>query len=95
MPRNDEPVTLADRAAKAAFDAIDHTLNAGGAKARHIFIIIDGEGCPVGEPNASVGARGYEDDSDLLAELLGHAEELGREMGIGVNVITPTAQGQG
>lgn len=97
MPRNEHPVTAIDQAANKAFEVIDWYLDQRGAAARHIFLIIDATDQPEGEPNATMAARGYEDDSEVLAELLQHAREVGKEMGVSVYVLdsSESTPGQG
>lgn len=95
MPVSETPKTLVDRAADEAMKAAERHLNEHGAEPRHMLVIIDAKGQPADEPNATAAGHGYDNDRDVLAELLTHAHELGKEMGVEVNVISPTVRGQG
>lgn len=89
------PVALVDQAAKEAFDTVKAVLGRVGGKARHIFIVIDGEDLPEGEINATLAGHNYDGPEDLFAELLDHAEQVGRKIGASVNVLRTPTVGQG
>lgn len=81
MPVNERPATKVDEAAENGLEIIRWSLAHKGREARHILIVIDAE--PIaGEPNATVAGYGYEDNRDVLTEILQHALELSKEMGV-------------
>ena len=90
------PRTLVERAADRGMSAIEDALGVEDAEAHRIFVIIHASKVPGGEPDCTVAGRGYEDGRELLAELMGHASGVAKELGLRMHVFPDVRQaGQG
>lgn len=91
LPRlsySDEPTTVVERAAAAAMRAAELECERNGAAAQHVFVIVHADDVPAGELDCTVAGAGYEDSTDLLAELLGHAERVAAAGGMRLQIHT-------
>jgi hypothetical protein len=96
---HEEPRTLLDRAAQAAMEAARETLAREGATLDQLFITLNASGQPGGEPNATSAADGEALPEDfgersqmILAFLVGHAVEVGKQIGVTV-LVAPIGHG--
>jgi hypothetical protein len=96
---HEEPRTLLDRAAQAAMEAARETLAEEGATLDQLFITLNASGQPGGEPNAASAADGDSLPEDLrerstmiFSFLVGHAVEVGKQIGIKV-LVAPIGHG--
>lgn len=82
-----EPRNLVERAADAALHAATGELAAAGAAAARVLVLVQADDVPAGEPTAATAGHGeLEDGRDVIAMLLEHAVEAGRELGLDVKI---------
>lgn len=82
-----EPRNVVERAADAARWSVERQLEAEGARAVRIFIAVQAEDVPEGEPDCTTHGHGFEDGRELFIELLIHAKGAAKELGLAVHVI--------
>lgn len=86
-----EPSEFANVAADAGMKGIEAFLALHGARARHIFIVLDIDPATMPDPSAENGTmagQGYDGPEEVFEELLDHARQVGAEMGVQVNIVT-------
>jgi hypothetical protein len=88
------PDTAAGRAAAAALEAVERSLESEGASMEHVFVTVHAGGVPTGDDCCTAG-HGFDDPRDLLAELLSTVTSIGKPLGVDVDLIFPAAKGQG
>jgi hypothetical protein len=96
---SEDPRNLVERALTAGIEAVEETLAEEGTTLDHLFITINVTGQPGGEANAASSASGeklpedlVERSSAVLAFLIGHAVEVGKQLGVNIHV-APIGQG--
>lgn len=91
-----EPRNLIEQAADNAFDAIRDTLADAGATAVRMLVLIDADGIDTsdGSKDSVTAASGNEvlTGRDVLAMLIEHAVESGKELGVDV-MVAPMGRG--
>ena len=86
-----EPRNSIERAADAALEAMRAEL--APAEIERAFILLHAKGLPQGERDAVTAGTGIEDSTDLLAFVVSHLIQAGREVGLTVMVVPIRGEG--
>jgi hypothetical protein len=95
VSQSDIPTDTVQRAANAALEAVGTALNDEGAVAVRIFVTLQARDVPAGELDCCTAGEGYDDARDLLAELVGAASSVAKQLGLRLDVIPITKVGHG
>jgi hypothetical protein len=93
---SEKPQTLVDQAANEGLQAVEDFLLSNAIEKVRILVTISVEKdeLPDGVKNGTLAGHGFEDGTDLLACLMGHAEGVAREMGLSLHYL-PVERGEG
>ena len=91
-----EPQTLVDQAANEGLQAVEDFLLSHAIENVRIVITIsvDKDELPDGVKNGTLAGHGFEDGTDLLVCLMGHAEGVANSMGYSLHYV-PVERGEG
>lgn len=89
---SDQARYLVEHAAEAAVNAAAAVLEPSGAKLVRMFVLLDADDVPDGQPDATSSGTGFEDGADLMSHVFGHFRQSMKQLGFQVE-IAPLGRG--